>query len=69
MSPEQCPRREKTLAGICNCTYPGCPRRGLCCECLHHHRKLGQLPACFFPPEVEQTYDRTIQRFFQLHNS
>lgn len=48
---------------MCNCTYEPCPRKGLCCECIVYHRKLNELPACFFSDEVEKTYDRSIERF------
>lgn len=47
----------------CNCTYDPCPRKGNCCECLHYHRRAGELPACYFPNDVERTYDRSIARF------
>ena len=47
----------------CNCTYEPCPRKGNCCECLHYHRRAGELPACYFPNDVERTYDRSIARF------
>ncbi|MEF8824442.1 MAG: DUF6485 family protein [Desulfohalobiaceae bacterium] len=50
----------------CNCTYPDCPRKGLCCECLQHHLRARQLPACFFPPEAEATYDRSFEHFARL---
>lgn len=49
----------------CNCTYSGCPRHGVCCECLQHHLGQKQLPACCFSPEVEKTYDRSIERFIE----
>lgn len=52
---------------MCNCSYESCERKGVCCECLHYHRKMGQLPACFFPSEIEKTYDRSIQAFVSLH--
>ncbi|MFH1395575.1 MAG: DUF6485 family protein, partial [Candidatus Omnitrophota bacterium] len=39
---------------ICNCSYEPCARKGLCCDCLHYHRKNGQLPACYFPDDVEK---------------
>ena len=48
---------------ICNCTYEPCSRKGICCECLHYHRKNGQLPACFFTTAEERTYDRSIENF------
>ena len=30
----------------CPCDYPGCEHKGICCECVRHHRKVGGLPAC-----------------------
>ena len=51
----------------CRCTYPGCPRKGTCCECLQYHLAHGELPGCCFPPEVEKTYDRSFRRFAELH--
>jgi hypothetical protein len=24
---------------------------------------MGELPACFFPDDVERTYDRSVERF------
>ena len=56
---------DKNLAR-CNCTYEPCSRKGKCCECLHYHRRMGELPACFFPPEAERTYDRSIAHFVRL---
>ncbi len=47
----------------CNCSYEPCSRKGKCCECIVYHRRMGELPACFFSEEVESTYDRTIARF------
>ena len=47
----------------CNCTYPGCPRHGKCCDCLAYHLAMNELPACCFPPEVEKTYDRSLEAF------
>lgn len=49
----------------CPCTYPGCPRKGICCECLKHHLDQVELPACCFSKEVEKTYDRSIERFIE----
>ncbi len=51
---------------MCNCTYDPCPRKYKCCECLHYHRRNGELPACFFSKEAEQTYDRSIRNFIRL---
>jgi hypothetical protein len=50
----------------CNCTYAGCSRTGVCCECLHYHLKMRQLPACVFPDDVERTYDRSFEKFAEL---
>ena len=61
---KECPRHEKNLAQ-CACTYSACDKKGICCECLHYHRKRGELPACYFTPEVERTYDRSIARFIK----
>jgi len=51
----------------CPCTWPNCPRKGICCECLHYHLSHQELPACCFPSEVERTYDRSFRRFAQLY--
>jgi len=51
---------------LCNCTYP-CSKKGMCCECISYHRSLGELPACYFPDDIEKTYDRTIANFVRLY--
>ncbi|MBI5204777.1 MAG: hypothetical protein HZA11_07670 [Nitrospirae bacterium] len=51
----------------CNCTYASCERKNRCCECLHYHRRNGELPACFFTKEEERTYDRSIANFIRSH--
>ncbi|MCM8801513.1 MAG: DUF6485 family protein [Candidatus Omnitrophica bacterium] len=61
-----CPNQKQNLTS-CNCSYEPCARKGICCECLLYHRKHGQLPACFFPDEVERSYDRSIERFIRIH--
>ena len=50
----------------CNCTYPGCPRKGICCECLRKHLANRQLPACCFPNDAEKSYDRSFEHFVKL---
>jgi len=50
----------------CNCTYEPCSRKGKCCECIAYHRASDELPACYFTPEVERTYDRSIARFMAM---
>ncbi|MEO0081324.1 MAG: DUF6485 family protein [candidate division WOR-3 bacterium] len=51
----------------CTCTYEPCARKGRCCECLAYHRDKGELPGCYFPAEVEKTYDRSLARFLACH--
>ena len=57
--------RQSENLNNCNCTYPGCPRKGICCECLEHHRVKGELPACYFSPEAEATYDRSVENYLK----
>ena len=51
----------------CNCTYKPCSRRGICCECIGYHWQSGELPACFFPDDVESTYDRSVEKFIETY--
>lgn len=53
----------------CTCSYDYCSRKGKCCECISYHRSRNELPGCLFPPEVERTYDRSIERFIQAYSS
>ncbi len=62
-----CGNFEKNMS-MCTCSYAGCPKHAKCCECLHSHRRQGQLPACYFPPEVEKTYDRSIAKFVEINS-
>lgn len=52
----------------CTCTYEPCSRKGICCECIQYHWKMNQLPGCLFPPNVERTYDRSVEKFIQIHS-
>jgi hypothetical protein len=63
----QC-KQEENL-GNCPCSYPDCPRKGMCCDCVDHHRRKGEIPACFFPAEyeAETTNDRSIDNFIAAH--
>lgn len=63
-----CPRHKENDKA-CNCTYPGCPRHGKCCECLEHHRAKDQLPACYFASEEEKSWDRSIEFFVTLRRN
>ncbi|HAH31225.1 MAG TPA: cytosolic protein [Elusimicrobia bacterium] len=61
---KECLNSKANLAH-CNCTYTSCDRKGNCCECLQYHRRNNELPACFFPNDVEKTYDRSYERFIE----
>jgi hypothetical protein len=50
----------------CNCSYEPCSRKGICCECISYHLNNRELPACFFPDNVERTYDRSFESFSEL---
>ncbi|MBU3956959.1 cytosolic protein [Patescibacteria group bacterium] len=52
----------------CPCTYPGCSRKGKCCDCLKYHLGRNELPACCFSPEVEKTFDRSFERFVKINS-
>ena len=60
----QCDMEENKLG--CTCTYP-CDKRGKCCECVTYHRRMNQLPGCFFPPDAEKTYDRSYRKFAEIY--
>jgi hypothetical protein len=55
-------KKERNL-DRCNCTYDGCSRKGVCCDCLAYHLASRQLPGCCFPDDVEKTYDRSFKAF------
>lgn len=58
--------KQETNLKHCNCSYGGCPRKGVCCDCLTYHLRSRQIPACFFPDDVERTYDRSFEKFAEL---
>jgi hypothetical protein len=60
-----CDNIRKNLQG-CTCTYTSCDKRGACCACVAYHRSSGELPGCFFPPEAERTYDRSVECFVKV---
>ena len=60
-------KKEKNLER-CNCTYDPCEKKGVCCDCIRYHLKMRQLPACCFPRDAEQTYDRSFRHFAKLVN-
>lgn len=62
---EELCNREKNLKE-CTCSYKGCNRKGLCCECISYHWAQKELPGCLFPPEAERTYDRSLEYFIEV---
>lgn len=63
---KDCPNQSVNLESG-PCTYEPCERKGICGEGLRHHRSDGELPACYFTPEVERSYDRSIARFLMSY--
>ncbi|MBU0549374.1 MAG: hypothetical protein KJ838_03515 [Candidatus Omnitrophica bacterium] len=51
----------------CSCTYEPCSRKGACCECIQYHLLSRQMPACFFPDDVEKAYDRSFDKFIETY--
>ena len=49
----------------CTCGADGCPRQGMCCECLRHHMSHRQFPRCVFPADLE-IKDRSFGAFAQM---
>jgi hypothetical protein len=60
----QCKKEENE--SNCTCSWPDCPRKGMCCDCVTHHRQKGEIPGCFFPTEAEATNDRSFEYFASL---
>lgn len=59
---------KKKNADQCSCTYLTCDKRGACCQCVAFHRSRGEMVGCYFKPEVEKTWDRSMERFLsQFH--
>ncbi len=61
---KSCPNRKRNLE-VCNCSYTSCEKTGLCCQCVQYHRRNRELPACFFPDDVERGYDRSFRNFIE----
>ena len=59
---KNCPNKKQNLAR-CLCSYKPCARQGVCCECVAYHKNNNQIPGCFFPAEIEKTFDRSIEKF------
>jgi hypothetical protein len=60
---KSCTKEKNSQA--CNCSYP-CSRKGVCCDCISYHRAMGQIPACYFPADIESGYDRSISNFISV---
>jgi len=54
----ECVNKKKNIS-FCTCTYPGCSRKGICCECIKYHLSRDEVPGCFFSPEAEKTFNRS----------
>jgi len=52
--------------GFCNCSYEPCSKKGMCCECIQYHKRLGELPACLFPDDIEKGFDRSVANFVKV---
>lgn len=50
-------------AAKCPCTYTSCDKRGACCKCIAFHRARNEMVGCYFTPEAERTYDRSMKAF------
>ena len=61
----ECVNKTKNLEK-CNCTYD-CSKKGMCCECISYHLSRRELPACCFPDDVEKTFDRSFEKFIEVH--
>jgi len=57
----ECTLTENTKG--CTCTYPGCPHHGRCCTCVANHHQKNEMPGCFFSPEGEALWDRSLSAF------
>ncbi len=64
---KECVNKEENKAK-CPCTYEPCDKKGVCCECIQYHFKMGEMPACFFSKEQEKTYNRSIENFIRTYN-
>lgn len=60
--------KNKCLCTYCDENGKECIHKGKCCVCIAHHRKKNELPACYFTPEQEKTYNRSIDNFVKLNH-
>lgn len=57
--------KQMTNLETCTCGADGCPRQGVCCECLRHHLEHRQFPRCIFPEDAELP-DRSFETFAKM---
>ena len=62
---QECEVKENTER--CSCTYVPCDKKGFCCKCVLYHQRNGELPGCFFPDDIERTYNRSIEKFIEIY--
>lgn len=48
----------------CTCTF-SCSHHKKCCECVAYHRRLGEVPGCFFSKQAEKTGDRSVENLYR----
>lgn len=63
-----CDKQKENMKN-CNCTYEPCSRKGICCECIAYHRAADELPACYFPDNIERSFDRSIKNFIRINSN
>ena len=51
----------------CSCSYSDCARHGKCCKCVAYHRRLNEVPGCYFPADIERTGERSIRKLTELN--
>ena len=56
--------KQKENLKNCPCTYPECPRKGICCKCIKHHRDNRELPACLVLYKRQRSVEKK-QDFFE----
>ncbi|GAB6136883.1 DUF6485 family protein [Halanaerobaculum tunisiense] len=49
----------------CTCTNTSCALYGNCCACVARHRAKDEIPGCFFSPEAEKEWDRSVEFFIK----
>ena len=57
-------KKDKNLEN-CTCSYGGCAKKGVCCDCIQYHLQNKQLPGCCFPQDAKRpttAHSRPSQR-------